>query len=56
MYIIEYNLKHCGKGEIACFEQFLLLTRLLQKSSAAEASESVNIWKRVKVQSINQSQ
>ena len=30
-----------SKGEIARFEQFLLLSQSFQKSSAAEASESV---------------
>ena len=42
--------KHCGKGEIACFEQFLLLSQCFQKSSTAEASESVYRWERVKLQ------
>ena len=39
---------HVAKGEIACFEQFLLLTHCFQKFSAAEASESVCRWERVK--------
>ena len=30
-----------AKGEIAHYEQFLLLPKCFQKSSAAEASESV---------------
>ena len=30
-----------AKGEIACFEQFLLLSLCFKKLSAAEASESV---------------
>ena len=34
-------------GEIACFEQFLLLSQRFQMSSAAEASESVYMWERV---------
>ena len=33
-----------ANGEIAHYEQFLLLPQCLQKSSAAEASESVCIW------------
>ena len=33
--------------EIAHYEQFLLLPHCFQKSSAAEASESVYIWERV---------
>ena len=36
-------------GEIARFEQFLLLPQCFQKTSTAEASESVNMWERVKV-------
>ena len=38
-----------AKEEIARFEQFLLLFQCFQKSSAAEASESVYLWERVKV-------
>ena len=30
-----------AKGDIACFEQFLLLSQCFQKLAAAEASESV---------------
>ena len=36
------------KGEIACFEQFSLLSPCFQKTSAAEVSESVYIRERVK--------
>ena len=36
-----------SKGEIACFEQFHLLSQYFQKLSAAEASESVCMWERV---------
>ena len=36
------------KGEITCFEQFLLLPQCFQKSSATEVSESVWMWERVK--------
>ena len=36
-----------AKGEIAHHEQFLLLPQLLQKSSAAEASERGYMWERV---------
>ena len=35
-------------GDIARLEQFLLLPRCFQKSSAAEASENVYMWERVK--------
>ena len=38
------------KGEIARFEQYLLLSERFQKSSAAEASEIVYMWDRVKTQ------
>ena len=34
-----------AKGEIAHYEQFLLLTQCFQKSSAAEASGSICMWK-----------
>ena len=37
-----------AKGEIACFEQFLLLSLYFQELSAAEASESVFMRERVK--------
>ena len=32
------------KGEIACFEEFILLSQCFQRSSAAEASESGYMW------------
>ena len=35
------------KGEIACFEQFLLSSQCFQWSSAAMALESVSMWERV---------
>ena len=45
------NLKNfVAKGEIACFEQLLLLSQYFQKSSAVEASESVYILESVKTQ------
>ena len=37
-----------AEGDIAHYVQFLLLLKVFQKSSAAEASESVFIWKMVK--------
>ena len=37
-----------AKREIANYEQFLLLPQCFQKSSAAEVSESVYMWERVK--------
>ena len=33
-----------AKGEIAHYEQYLLLSKCLQTSSAANASESFNMW------------
>ena len=44
MNIIE---NHCGEGEIAHYEQFLLLPYYFKTVSAAEASESVCMWERV---------
>ena len=37
-----------AKGEIACFEQFFLLSQCFQKLSAAEVSKSLYMWERVK--------
>ena len=37
-----------AKGESASFEKFCLLSQCFQKSSAAEASETVYRWERVK--------
>ena len=39
-----------AKGEIARFEQFLLLSKCFQKSSAADASKCVYMWERIKRQ------
>ena len=39
-----------AKGEIAQYEKFLLLLQCFQKSSAAEASESVCMRERVNAQ------
>ena len=36
------------KEEIACFEQFLILSECFQKLTAAEESESTYMWERVK--------
>ena len=36
-----------AKGEIARFEQLVLLSQCFQKSSAAEASESVSVRRKV---------
>ena len=40
--------KMVANGEIAHFEQFLLLLQCFKKSSAAEASKSVYMWEKVK--------
>ena len=37
-----------ANGEIAYYEQFLLLPQCFQKSSASGASESVCVWERVR--------
>ena len=42
-----------SKGEIACFEQFLLLSQSFQNSSAAEASASIYMWERVKTMHVS---
>ena len=36
------------KGEIARYEQFLLLSECFQKASASEVSENVFMWEKVK--------
>ena len=41
-----------ANGEVACFEQFILLPQCFQKSSAAEASESIYIRERVKTSTV----
>ena len=38
------------KGDINNFEQFLLSLQCFQKLSAAEASESINMFEKVKAQ------
>ena len=48
-------LKIVATGEIATYEQFLFLQQYFQKSSAAEASESVGLCKKVKRKTINKS-
>ena len=37
-----------AEGEMALLEQFLFLPQCFQKSTAAEKSESVCMWERVK--------
>ena len=41
--------KHCGKGEIACYEQFLLFPQCFQKACFPGASKGVIVWEWVKV-------
>ena len=43
IYLLKRVENIVTKGEIACFEQFLLLSQSFQKSSAAEASQNVYI-------------
>ena len=38
-----------GKGEIACYEQFLLFPQCFQKTCFPEVSKGVIVWKWVKV-------
>ena len=45
--IIEQIENMMTKGEIARFEQFLLLSQFFQKSSAIDSSKSVDMRKRV---------
>ena len=49
VYLLTKVENFVAKGEIAHFGQFLLLTQCFQKSSAADASESVNMWERIKL-------
>ena len=37
-----------GKGEIACYEQFLLFPQCFQKASFLEESKGVIVWEWVK--------
>ena len=48
-YSLDRVENNVSKGEIARVEQFLLLSKRFQKSSAAEALESVYMWERVKL-------
>ena len=36
--------KHCGKGEIAPYEQFLLFPQCFQKAYFPERSKGVIVW------------
>ena len=47
-YLLKRVENNVSKGEIACFEQSLLLSQSFQKSSTSEASESVYMRERVK--------
>ena len=38
-----------GKGEIACYKQFLLFPQCFQKASFPGASKGVTVWEWVKV-------
>ena len=41
-----------GKGEIACYEQFLLFPQCFQKPSLAGASKGVIVWEWVNVNNL----
>ena len=41
-----------GKGEIACYEQFLLFPQCFQKACCPGASKGVVVWKWVKIKPI----
>ena len=41
-----------GKGEIACYEQFLLFPQCFQKACFLQASEGVIVWEWVKLQEL----
>ena len=38
------RLKHCGKGEMACYEQFLLFPQCFRKACFPGASKGVIVW------------
>ena len=46
-YLLDKIENIVAKGEIARFEKFLLLSQCFQKSSAADASESVYMRERI---------
>ena len=48
VYLLKKVENIVAKGEISHFEQFLLLSQIFQKLSAAEASESVYMLASVK--------
>ena len=48
--VIQTGRKHCGKGEIARYEQFLLFPHCFQKACFPEASKGVVVWELLKFQ------
>ena len=44
VYLLQNIENIVAKGEIAHYEQFLILPQLFQNTSDAEASESVCMW------------
>ena len=42
--VIQTGRKHCGKGEIARYEQFLLFPQCFHKICFPEASKGVIVW------------
>ena len=47
--VIQTRRKHCGKGEIARYEQFLLFPQCFQKACFPVASKGVIVWEWVNV-------
>ena len=45
-----------GKGEIACYEQFLLFPQCFQKNCIADMLKPGLVWERVNVNALNLSQ
>ena len=46
--VIQMGRKHCLKGEIARYEQFLLFPQCYQKACFPGASKGVTVWEWVK--------
>ena len=51
--VIQIGRKHCGKGEIARYEQFLLFPQCFQKACFSGVSKGVIVWEWVKVMIFN---
>ena len=44
----KWEEKNVGKGEIACYEQFLLFPQCFRKTFSADTSKQEIVWDRVK--------